>query len=156
KANNYITIEKGRKQGVLPGMGVISPEGVVGKVTESSTHYARVMSVLHRDIRISAQLKSNGYVGYIDWNGKDARFVKMKDVPTPVAVKKGDRIIASGYNAFFPQGTTIGTVAKVEKLPDATFHDITVKLATDFNSLTYVYIIGNNLKQEKDSLESKK
>eukprot|EP01098_Paradermamoeba_levis_P017088 TRINITY_DN9594_c0_g1_i1.p1 TRINITY_DN9594_c0_g1~~TRINITY_DN9594_c0_g1_i1.p1 ORF type:complete len:160 (+),score=1.92 TRINITY_DN9594_c0_g1_i1:158-637(+) len=31
-ANNYITIDKGTDDGIRPGMGVISPTGVVGKV----------------------------------------------------------------------------------------------------------------------------
>ena len=51
---NYITIDKGGDQGLMPGMAVISPLGAVGKVKLVSDHYAVVTSLLHIDVMVSA------------------------------------------------------------------------------------------------------
>ncbi|MEM4247444.1 MAG: rod shape-determining protein MreC, partial [Candidatus Woesearchaeota archaeon] len=57
KRNNYLTLDKGSFLGVKPEMAVVSVQGVVGIVKDVSPHFASVMSVLHKDCRISAQLK---------------------------------------------------------------------------------------------------
>ena len=153
--HNYLTIERGSADGLQPDMGIISPTGIVGKIREVTRHYARVISILHTDFTIPTRLKnkSNYEGGYVQWDGKDARFTKLKDVPTPIKVAVGDTVVTSGFGGLFPQGVMIGIVARVGKVPEATFHDIDVRLSTDFNSLNYVYVIENKFKQEIDSLK---
>ena len=149
---NYVTIEKGTLDGILPDMGVISPNGVVGRVKSCTPHLSLVSSALNIDQPISAQIKSNKYVSYVLWDGKNPQFAKFKDVTKAIKVVVGDTIVTSGFNDFFPEGTMIGKVEKVIDDKSATFHDITVRLSTDFNSLSYVYVIGNKLKLELDTL----
>ncbi len=153
KLNNYITINQGRRQGIEQGMGIISPLGIVGKVSASNDYFSTAVSLLHSDTRVSAQIKKNGELGYVQWEGKNPRIAKLKDVPDYIEVKKGDTIVTSGYNAVFPPKVTIGTVSKVSKKAQETFYDIEVILATNFNSLDYVYVVKNILKLEQDSLE---
>lgn len=149
---NYVTIEKGTLDGILPDMGVISPNGVVGRVKSCTPHLSLVSSALNIDQPISAQIKSNKYISYVLWDGKSPQYAKFKDVTKAIKVVVGDTIVTSGFNDFFPEGTMIGKVEKVVDDKSATFHDITVRLSTDFNSLSYVYVIGNKLKLELDTL----
>ena len=55
-ANNYITIDKGTDDGIRPGMGVISPTGVVGKVKVVQPHFSVITSILHSEYLVSSQL----------------------------------------------------------------------------------------------------
>lgn len=55
--NNYITLNGGSDQGIVEGMGVISPGGIVGIVVKVSAHYAVVMSLLHQKTLVSAMIK---------------------------------------------------------------------------------------------------
>ncbi len=153
KSNNYITINRGRIHGVKPGMGVISPEGVVGKVKSCSDHYAIVVSLLHSKMRISSEVKKNNSLGYVQWAGGDPSKAKMLDLPRHLDVKKNDTIITSGYNSTFPPGITIGIIKNVGFKSEQTFFDIDVQLSTEFNQLSYVYIIKNRLKLEQEKLE---
>ena len=57
KPNNYITIDKGRNDGVKKGMGVISSSGVVGIVKETSRHFSTILSILHSKSKVSVELK---------------------------------------------------------------------------------------------------
>jgi len=150
RGNNYITLDKGKLEGITPGMSVIAPNGVVGRVKSCSNHYSTVISVLHSKMSVSAQLKKNSELGFLKWDGKSPLYAKVIDLPD-AAIKKakiGDTLITSGYGSTFPPRTMIGTIAKV-----SSNGEITVKLSTNFNSLSYVYVIRDILKIEQDSLE---
>ena len=43
KDDNYITIDKGRSDGVVQGMGVFDSRGVVGVVNMAGSHYSVVL-----------------------------------------------------------------------------------------------------------------
>ena len=73
-------------------------------------------------------------------------------MPRHIRIQEGDSIVTSGFNSVFPHGLPIGVIDNV-RLDDAmTFYDVRVKLATDFTSLDYVYLIKDLLKPEIDSL----
>lgn len=153
RSNNYITIDKGKKDGIEAGMAVISPLGIVGKVRKSNGRFTTLTSLLHSKTEVSAQIKKNSELGTIKWDGKSPNIAKMIDVPSYVKIAVGDTIVTSGYNAIFPPKVTIGIIKKIKTNPEQTFYDIDVMLTTNFNSLSYVYVVKNILKVEQDSLE---
>ncbi len=151
--NNYLTIDKGSLHGVEQGMGIISPEGVVGKVKSVSKHYATVTSLLHTDGYVSSVIKKSGVFGSIKWEGKDARSASLKFVPRHIKVLVGDSITSSGFNAIYPAGIMIGIISDIDIKGNEAFYDIKIDLSTDFSKLGYVYVVQNKLKVERDSLE---
>ena len=155
RAKNYVTINKGRADGIVPDMGVISPEGVVGKVQDVSEHYALIASVLHTDMFISALVKRSSTLGSLQWKGQDSRKASLNNIPIHINVMQGDTIITSGFSGIYPPGINVGTVSEVRLEEDAAFYDIDVDLSTNFHQLSYIYIVDNHLKNEKDSLEQK-
>ena len=150
---NYITLDKGTADGVRPGMGVITANGVIGKVRTCSEHFSTLISVLHVDMLVSAVLKNSGTVGSVRWDGNNPREVRLREIPRDVQVKTGDTVLTSQYNSVFPEGVLIGRVKTVSMNPDETFHNISVSLASDFQSVGYVYVIDNQLKTEQEALE---
>ena len=153
KRNNYITLDKGSMQGIRPEMGVITGSGLVGIIKQVSPHFCTVMSVLHKDTRISAKFKKNEFFGSLVWNGEDPHFATLKEIDKTVPVKKGDTIITTTFSAVYPSGIMVGTVESSELESGSNFHNIKVKLSTSFNNLNYVYIIDHLLKNEQHVLE---
>lgn len=153
RQKNYLTISKGSEDGITPNMAVISPAGVVGIVNSVSSHYATVISVLHRDCHISAKFKKNNYFGSIYWDGVDYRTVKLDEVPYHVPVQKGDVVVTNTFSNIFPTGIPIGIVQSVNKNGAESFYDITIALATNFKTVDYVYVVTDIFKNERDSLE---
>jgi len=75
-------------------------------------------------------------------------------VPRHLEVEIGDTILTSGYNTIFPPGVMIGVIKTVNLEEDATsFYSIDIDLATEFDALSYVYVVKNESKAEIDSLE---
>lgn len=148
---NFITINKGKNDGISTGMAVISPNGAVGKVRTTSRHYSVVTSLLHVDVQVSAFLKRTGHFGTIQWDGINPDYVKFKFIPRHVEPVKGDTVVTSGYNAIFPEGIMVGWIDDIKKT-DELFYDLTVKLSQDFRKLSYVEVVKTSLKHELDSL----
>lgn len=150
---NFLTINKGSINGVEPGMAVISQAGVVGKVKVASRNYSVVTSLLNVDVMISGLLKRTGHFGTVQWDGSDPDYIQLKYIPRHVKPVVGDTVITSGYSGVFPEGIFIGTISDVKLSKEAPFYLLTVKLAQDFRSLSWVTVIRNRLLPELDSLE---
>lgn len=150
--HNFITINKGRSNGVEPGMGVISAQGAVGKVMSVSANFATIASVLNKDVFISALLKRNNTFGSVRWDGRSILQSKFLYVPIHIELLKGDTIVTSSYNAIFPENIPIGYINEFSVAEDGYF-DIDIDLSNDFSNLTYVYVVKNPLKEEKLKLE---
>jgi rod shape-determining protein MreC len=153
RRNNYLTLNKGRLQGVQPEMGVICSDGIVGIVKDVSDHYCSVISFLHKDSRYSARLHKSEYIGSMVWDGFDETHGTLKDIAKHVKVSPKDSIVTSSFSAIFPEGVLIGVVDRVESETGNNFQDISVKLSTPFGKLSYVYIVSNLLKEEQRALE---
>jgi rod shape-determining protein MreC len=153
QSDNYLTIDKGTLDGVQPGMGVVGPNGVVGKVRTCSNHYSQVYSFLNPAITVSAKIKGKSILGSVKWDKKDYRYGQLLFVPRDIQVAKGDTVLATGYSAIYPEDYPVGIVSEVSLQGTTSFLDIKVRLATQFADLNYVYVIRNPLQAELDSLQ---
>jgi rod shape-determining protein MreC len=153
KTNNYLTIDKGSKDGIRPHMGVITGNGVAGIVRSVSTHYALVMSLLHRNIRIPASIQRTGYFGPIVWNGRNPTVVYMDDIPKHAVLSAGDTVTTSGYSRLFPPGLPIGVIDTFWIEDGSNFYQTRINLLTDLSRITYVYVVNHATQTEADSLE---
>lgn len=152
-SQNYITLNKGSKDGVKPGMGVFNSYGAVGRVKSVSENYSVAFSLLNTGLLVSSKIKSSEVFGSVQWNGADASEAKLLYVPRHVKTQEGDSVITSGFNAVFPEGILIGVISHVEPdKKDPNYLDLTVKLSADFSKLTYVYLVENTRFNELDSL----
>lgn len=154
RSMNYITIDMGLKDSIAPGMGVITSAGVVGQVKSVSNHFATITSLLHRDLLVSGAVKRTKTLCSAQWELEGPTEISIKFIPRHVPVKEGDTIITSGYNAVFPEGIMIGTIKSLNLAENDVFYDAKAELSVDFSSLSYVYIVRNNLRQEQDSLQT--
>ena len=153
RTKNYITLNRGRKNGLQKEMAVCTPEGIVGLIQDLSDHFAVVMPLINVDSRISAKIKKNNYYGSLQWDGNDSAYSYLNDIPYHVEVNARDTIVTSGLSKIFPEGIVVGYVESVDK-ETANFLKIKVKLAVDFKRINHVYVILNNKKNEQTSLEA--
>jgi rod shape-determining protein MreC len=155
RRNNYLTLDKGSRQGIKKDMAVITNTGIVGQIKDISENFCTVMSMLHSKTIVSAKIKKDGSYGPLTWDGLDFEYATLSDIPTHVRFVKGDTIVTSAYSLTFPENIKIGTVESWERKSGAYFYTVKVKLLTDFKKLSHVYIVNNLLKDEQDQLEKK-
>ena len=152
--HNFITLNKGRHDGVKPDMGVIANGQVVGLVTNVSENFSTVISLLNSKWKISAKIKRNDYFGSISWDGKDYRRVQLNEMPYHVPVQNGDTVVTTGYSSSFPEGLIIGTISDFSIGTGSNFYKIEVMLGADFKNLVIVGLVENKQMNEIKQLES--
>jgi rod shape-determining protein MreC len=150
---NYLTIHRGFRQGVHPNMGVTGPQGIVGSVINVSENFAVVMSVLHPNFHIVAQLRKGGENGTLYWDGVSPSFISMRGIPRSANVMVGDTVVTSQISYLFSANLLVGTVAEI--VPDNTsnFYNLKIRLATNFSNIEYAYVIDNLQYDEQKMLE---
>ncbi|GGG32504.1 rod shape-determining protein MreC [Bizionia arctica] len=150
-SNNVLLLNKGRRDSIQQDFGVISSEGLVGIIDNTSKKYATVISVLNTSSQISAQLKKSNHFGSLIWNGKSPYLVQLTEIPKIAPIEIGDTIITSGRSSIFPKNIPIGTIDSFNLDTAQNYYVIHVKLFNDMTSMEHVYIIEN-----KDSNEINK
>lgn len=155
KLHNFITIDKGSKDGIESGMGVISARGLVGIVRNVSKNYSTITSLLNTQIKISSKLRDSHYFGTLYWSGQSIKYATLSEIPSHAEIGIGDAVVTSGFSSIFPENILIGTIEDFELNRGKGFYDITVRLSVDFSNLTYVETIDNHRKQERINLENK-
>lgn len=155
RTDNYVTLNKGEKDGIRPEMGVIGENGVVGIVYLTSSHYSIVIPVLNSKSNISCKIKASEYFGYLKWDGVDSRYAYLMDLPRHSVCEKGDTIVTSGFTSIFPAGIMAGVVEEITDSHDGLSYLLKVKLSTDFGRLGNVRVISRNDGIEQKELEQK-
>ncbi|MDX9782048.1 MAG: rod shape-determining protein MreC [Bacteroidales bacterium] len=148
---NFIIIDKGRRDGIEKDMGVVSPMGVAGVVSEVSERYAYVISMLNINQSISARIGREGAFGPMLWDGKSAGRALLTDIPQHIEFAVGDTIYTSGFSTIFPPQIPIGRAGK-SKTVRGTHKEVEVELLQDFKTLKYVRVVKNINRDELDSL----
>lgn len=151
--NNYITIHRGEAQGVKKDMGVVSPNGLVGMVVNTSENFAVVMTMLNRQSSVSAKLFKTGEVGKVQWDGVSPSWVTMINIPKSALVSTGDSVVTSGYSLTFPPGVLVGTISEVINNPSSSFYTLKLKPSTNFYNVEYVTVVENLQRDEQKKLE---
>lgn len=150
---NYITINRGSKDGVRKDMGVVDHNGIVGIVSAVSDHFSVVISVLNTKLRLSGKLKNTDFFGSLTWDGLSPQQILLEELPRHVVYKQGDTIVTSGFSTVFPEGIPVGRIETSEKQANDNFYRLKVNLSTDFYRLRDVRVIKNDFDSERKQLE---
>lgn len=150
---NFITINRGSKDGIAKNMAVVSSTGVVGRVTNVSAHFSTVLSILNTRQRLSAKL-TDGTTNFIYWEesgGPDQ--LLMKITQPEIKVREGDSILTTSYSTVFPADMLLGKVKKVFLVKKDNSRLLQIKPATNFHNMQYVYCLKNEYIEERRALE---
>jgi rod shape-determining protein MreC len=152
-ASNFITINRGSKDGIEKNMAIISSAGVVGRVVNVSAHFATALSILNTKQRLSAKL-TDGTTSFVYWEeGSSPDELFMKITQAEIKIKKGDSVLTTSYSTLFPADMLVGRVEKVFVIKKDNSRIVHIKPATNFRNMQYVYAIKNDYMEERRNLE---
>lgn len=164
RPDNLITLDRGSADGIRPDMGVVSGNGIVGIVYQTSPQYSIVIPVLSTHSRISCRIARRGYFGYLRWTGGSSRVAYLEDIPRHAHFRLYDRVETSGYSSVFPAGIAVGKILHVYNSADGLSFRAMVELSTDFGALRDVCVLDDQAVRQRldiqraaeDSLRMKK
>ncbi|SHF02368.1 rod shape-determining protein MreC [Caldanaerobius fijiensis DSM 17918] len=142
---DLIVIDVGKKNGVKPGMAVITSEGLVGKVIQVSENWSKVLSILDQTSAVSGidvRTRDTGIVRGSEENGGNV--LTMEYIPIDSKMKVGDEIVTSGLGGIFPKGLYIGKVISISRSTGSLMKIAKIKPGADFMRLEDVYVVLSN------------
>jgi rod shape-determining protein MreC len=134
-----VTIDKGEKDGVRQGMAVISPEGVVGQILKSSSHYATVLLITDYNSAVDAFVRRTRAKAIVEGMGENR--CQLKYLLRVQDVVVGDIVVSSGLGGNFPKGLLVGEIKKVEKDTQGIFQYAELAPSVDLTRLEEVFVI---------------
>jgi rod shape-determining protein MreC len=142
--SNFLVLSGPNVAKMRTGMGVVDfGNAAVGVVTDVSENYAVVMTLLHKDSKVSGKILKTGETGTITWDGKYPNLLTLNDIPKSTRIAKGDTIITSGFSTYFPKGLMMGRVEEVYQEKSTNNVKVAIRTAADFYNLEFGYAIDN-------------
>jgi rod shape-determining protein MreC len=134
-----ILINRGTAHGLRKDLPVMTDQGVVGRVIETSWHVSRVLLLTDANSNIDALIQSNRVQGILQGIGTAGCILKY--VSKAEEVRVGDVILSSGLAITFPKGLLLGVISRVDKKDSGLFQKIEVVPAVDFSKLEEVLVL---------------
>lgn len=141
------TIDKGSNDGIEKNMVVLAFGGLVGKVEEVGTNYAKVSSIINGTYSVTSKTLRTDDEGFVKGDIVNKGMLKMEYIDKDAEIKEGDEIVTSHLSNIYPAGITIGSVTEVHldnnnKLSKTAI----IKPAVDFKHLEKVLVIDKGNK----------
>ena len=145
-----VTINRGSSDGVATDMPVISGDGLVGHVIETSANTSKVLLIVDPKSRVAARLAEAGETGLLTGRTQkeDLRldlFVPRVDVAPDEIVETSGYQVPGGGDPLFPPGILIGFVSRASIQPGTLQPLVTVRPAVDFSSLEFVEVVTGHV-----------
>lgn len=138
--SHILTIDKGSKDGLRPDMPVITPDGIVGKLREVTSHTAQVVEINDQTSGAGVILETTRIRGIL--RGTVTGRVQIGNLTSDSRIKPGEKILTSGGDQVYPRGLPVGVIESVALDPEhQPYLAITVRPAADLNRIEEVLVI---------------
>lgn len=134
-----IWINKGSADGLKSGLPVISPPGLIGRLTDVTWHSSKVMLLLDENSNVDVLIQRTRVQGIV--RGAGSRGCIVKYISKIQDVKEGDTVVTSGMSNLFPKGLLIGKVSYVDRMDVGLFLQIQVAPFVDFTKIEEVLVL---------------
>ncbi|NLT95617.1 MAG: rod shape-determining protein MreC [Clostridia bacterium] len=160
-SNWYSTIilNKGTNDGVQKDMTVITHQGLVGRVINTSPRASEVLLIIDQEGAVGARVwETRETLGVVEGRGQDNNLLTMIHMAHDAEIAVGQTIVTSGLAGIFPPGIKIGEVVAVKDETSGLMKQAEIKTFVDFNRLEEVFIIleVSDLYQIQQELENQK
>jgi rod shape-determining protein MreC len=107
-----ILINAGSEDNVARGEAAITGDGLVGRLTEVGDRASRVLLITDLNSRIPVTIEGTHVPAVLA--GDNSERPRLLYMPSPDAVKVGDRVVTSGEGGVFPPGLPVGVVSAID------------------------------------------
>jgi rod shape-determining protein MreC len=138
---SYLIIDSGSQQGIEKGMPVVTERGLVGRITDVGSNWAKVMLIIDPSSSVNALIQTSRATGVVE--GQVGGSLVMKYIPQGDTVNVNDIVLTSGLGGNFPKKLIIGQVTAVHQRDIEMFQQADIRPTVDFNNLEIVLVITN-------------
>lgn len=137
----YVIINIGSNDGILPGMPVVTDQGLVGRVDAVIAEAARVQLITDSASAVNINLPASDTEAML--LGSVTGDLSLDMIPQEAAVQPGDVVLTSGLGGGYPPNLLVGQVVSVRQLDYELFQQASIQPNVDFARLQFVLVIVN-------------
>lgn len=138
-----IEINKGKKDGLAPEDIVITPDGVVGLVSQAGGSWASVDTIINAEHALGVRVVRTSDIaiaeGDIAFAGDG--FCKMNFISRDSGIVVGDILETSGLGGIYPSGLSVGKIREIKSDNTGTLQYAVVEPFVDFDNVHEVLVI---------------
>jgi len=135
----FVTINKGSKSSVAPGMAVMSEGVLIGSIVDVQASTARIMLVTDPEFKIAAKDQDTGASGIL--RGQLGNGLVLDEIGQTETVKPGDSVTTAGLGGQVPPGLLIGSVQSVNTRANVVFQSAQVETESRVGKLRFVDVV---------------
>ena len=141
--NETFVINKGKNDGVKERQTVISPDGLVGFVSQVTANTSVVTTILDPNTSVSIEISTVNALALAkgDFDLKENNQMKLTNLPISTELSVGEKVYTSGIGTMYEKGLVIGDIEEVVNSKNNVDRYAIIKPYVDFNSLDFVAII---------------
>ncbi len=148
-----LSLDRGERDGVKPGMAVVCAQGVVGRIAQSSPHAARVLVIADHNSGVDALVQRTRVRGIVE-GGLSEGGCSMKYIKRSDDVRVDDVVVTSGLDGIFPKGILVGRVSSVTRKDFGLFQAAEVAAAVDFSKLEEVLVVTSSPQEVNAAIDA--
>lgn len=140
-----LIIDKGTEHGLQMMDSVITPDGLVGHITDIGSNWAMVTTILDSQSTVAVMVERTEDLATVDGdvdlsaNG----ICKMTYIPKDSTITVGDIAKTSGFGGVYPKGINVGKIIKIHPENQGVSQYAEVEPAVNFDKMYEVYVITN-------------
>lgn len=135
---DHVVLDKGERDGVMKGSGVISGGVLIGQVIEIYPNQSKVTLITSKDSMIMAMLQGSRSKGIL--RGGISGLV-LENIVQDINFEPGEYVVTSGLDGELKPGILIGRTTNVQTSSSDLFKNISVEPIADLSKLELVFII---------------
>jgi len=138
-----LVIGHGEDRGLVPGLAVVTPAGMVGRTTSVGATAAQVLLLVDQTCKIAAMVQRTRAAGILEGASASPAGLRcrMRFIERGADVRAGDLVITSGLGSLFPKGILIGRIETVEMPDHGLYQEAWVMPAADLSDLEEVVVL---------------
>ena len=148
-----ISIDRGSRDGIRRDMGVITPDGVVGKIFAVYPDISQVLLMSDKESGVGALLADTRTQGPVKGTGEP--LLSLDYITSDEKITVGQAVLTSGQDRIFPKDLPVGEVVDFSSDPKSPFLKIRIRPAAHLDRLEEVLVLQTrqelNLKKVADA-----
>jgi rod shape-determining protein MreC len=138
-----LQIDVGSRDGITNDLPVLTPQGLVGRISEVGLAHAKVILVGDPGCPVSvliSETREQGMIAPLSSSPLDDTLVELSYLSRNSKLAPGQKVVTSGLGRFFPPGIVVGQVADVRTVGYGLYKEARVSLAVKMNALEEVWV----------------
>jgi rod shape-determining protein MreC len=141
-----VTIDKGSSSGVRVNDPVVAPQGLAGKVTQTTPNTARVTLITDADSAVTARVTPSGATGVVQPNVGNPSDLQLDFLERGTQIGEGQMVVTAGFStgdlgSIFPPGIPIGRITDASVEEQQAYQRVHLEPFADLKDMEFLKVL---------------